>query len=112
MTSKILIAAHEKARRLSHKESLEKIRPNSEFTLVKSFQQILEAIEKDKFSLIVLDSNVDDIGKNRKREEAIMELKAKSKNIPITMIGYEINDAIESLKDGVDGFIPVHWLSV
>lgn len=110
MASNILILADQKARRLSYKESLEKIRPNSEFILVKSFEQALDAIEKEKIALIVLDQIVCDAGKHRTRQEAIQELKVKSNNLPIVMVGSEMNHAIDSLKDGADGFIPMHWL--
>ena len=112
MTSKILIAADQKSRRVSHQESLEKIRFNSEFILVKSFEQVLETIRKEKenISLIVLDSEVYDAPNRRTRQEAIRELKDKSKNIPVVMIGTEMKQAISSLKDGADGFIPIHWL--
>jgi DNA-binding NarL/FixJ family response regulator len=109
MTFKILILADQKARRLSHKESLLKLRPESEFILVKSFQQALDILIKEKISLIVLDSQVDDSPNRRTRQEAIAELKQKSNNLPIVLVGSEMNHALNSLKDGVDGFIPIGW---
>ena len=109
--NKILILADQKAKRVSYKQSLEKIRPNSEFILVKSFSQALEILTKQTISLIVLDSQVDDYPNRRTRQEAIAELKQKSNNTPIVLVGSEMNHAINSLKEGVDGFIPVGWFS-
>jgi DNA-binding NtrC family response regulator len=111
MTSHILILADQKARRLSHKQSLQSIRPNSEFILVKSFSQALDVLTKQLISLIVLDSQVDDSPNHRTRSEAIQELKQKSNNTSIVLVGTKINHAINSLKDGADGFLPVHWLN-
>ena len=111
MSSKIIIAADQKAKRLSYQESLEKLRPTSEFTLVKSYKEIIDSIEKENISLIVLDQEVCDAGRHRNRREAINELKDISKNIPIIVIGTERGHAIESIIDGADGFIPMHWLS-
>lgn len=111
MTLHILILSDSKARRLSHKQSLQFLRPNSEFILVKSFSQALENLEKSPISLIVLDSKVDDFPNHRPRSEAIAELKQKSNNTPIVLVGTEMNHAINSLKDGVDGFLPFHWLN-
>lgn len=108
MKSKILIASDSKARRISHKESFVKLRPESDFILVKSFQQALEQINKEKYSLIVLDQNVEDL-KRRKRSESIKELKDKSGNAPVVVIGSEINQALASIMDGADGFIPLNW---
>ena len=110
MPKKILILADQKAKRISHKRSLEKVRQNSEFTLVKSFEQAVDAIEKENFSLIVLDTEICDAGKHRTRSKAIQELKEKSRNCPIVSVGTEINHVITALKDGADGFIPIRWL--
>lgn len=110
MTPKILILADQRARRISHMKSIENIRPNSEFILVKSFQQALEAVENNYISLIVLDPEIDDSPNHRTRSEAIAELKHKSNNIPIIAMGLEAGQLLSSLKDGVDGFIPSSWL--
>lgn len=110
MTSKILILADQKARRLSHQKSLEKMRPDSEFILAKSFQQALDVLEKEKISLIVLDPDIDDSPNKRMRGEAILELKQKSHNSPIVAIGTEREHALKSMMDGADGFIPMGWL--
>ena len=75
MFSKILILADQKSKRFLHKELLSGIKLDSEFILVKSFEQALEVIRKEDLSLIVLDNEVDDPGKHRKRKEAILELK-------------------------------------
>jgi DNA-binding NtrC family response regulator len=111
MTSKILILADQKALRLSHKQSLEKLRPNSDFILVKSFQQALDALNKNMFSLIVLDQEVCDAPFHRPRVEAIKQLKEKSNNLPIVSVGTEMNHALAALRDGADGFLPIHWLT-
>jgi DNA-binding NarL/FixJ family response regulator len=108
---KILILADQKARRLSHKESLARIKPESEFILVKSFSQALDAMQKVKFSLIVLDNQVCDAGRHRTRQEAIRELKEISGNLPIISIGTEREHAITAIREGADGFIPMQWLS-
>lgn len=112
MVTRILILSDSKAHRISHKQSLESLRPNSEFLLVKSFAQALDILEKSPISLIVLDSQVCDAGRHRPRSDAIAELKQKSNNTPIVLVGTEMNQAINSLKDGVDGFLPLHWLSI
>lgn len=111
MTSHILILADQKSKRISYKESLSKILLESEFILVKSFSDALTALEKEKISLIVLDSQVDDSPNRRTRAEAIKELKEKSRNCPIVSVGTEINHALTALKDRADGFIPMHWLT-
>ena len=52
----------------------------------------------------------DDAPNRRARSEAIKELKEKSKNSPVVIIGTERNQAVKSMKDGTDEFIPVYWL--
>lgn len=111
MTSKIIIAADQKAKRISYKESLSRIRPESELILVKSFQEILDYITNSKISMILLDSKVDDSPNHRTRQDAIKELKEKSNNTPIVLVGTERSQALKSLKDGADGFIPMGWFS-
>lgn len=67
MTPKILILADQKARRLSHKESISKFRHDSEFILVKSFKQASDILNIENISLIVLDAKIDDTPNHRTR---------------------------------------------
>ena len=110
MINKIIIAADQKSRRLSHKQSLEEFNPDTEFILVKSFEEIMNNLDKVHISKIFLDQHVCDSGKHRTRKEAIAELKEKVGNIPIIIIGNERDHALKSFKDGADGFLPISWL--